>query len=57
MKEIVKYTLLIDWHLFKKFRYVSDWEGRSANRELEVLVRSYIKMFESKNGEIMWFDE
>lgn len=57
MKEIVKYTLLIDWHLFKKFRYVSDWEGRSANRELEVLVRSYIKMFESKNGEIMWIDE
>ncbi len=50
--EEIKYTLLIDRLLFKKFRYVADWDGRSANRELEVLVRSYIKTFEAKNGEI-----
>ncbi len=50
--EEIKYTLLIDRILFKKFRYVADWDGRSANRELEVLVERYIKSYESKNGEI-----
>ena len=50
--EKIKYTLLIDRILFKKFRYVADWDGRSANRELEVLVERYIKSYESKNGEI-----
>ncbi len=47
-----KFTLLIDRKLFEKFRYLSDWEGRSANRELEVLVRNYIKAFESKYNKI-----
>ena len=50
--EEIKYTLLIDRILFKKFRYVADWDGRSANRELEVLVERYIKSYESKNGDI-----
>lgn len=52
MKEIVKYTLLIDRSLFRKFRYVADWNARSANQELESLVKSYINFYESKNGKI-----
>ena len=52
MGEIEKYTLIIDRQLFRKFRYISDWEGRSANKELEVIVRRYIEAFETKHGKL-----
>lgn len=31
---ILRYTLRVNRTLFQKFRYVADYEGRSANREL-----------------------
>lgn len=33
--KIVRYTLRVDRHLFKKFRYIAESEGRSANKEIE----------------------
>ena len=33
--KIVRYTLRVDRLLFKKFRYIAESEGRSANKEIE----------------------
>ena len=33
-------------------RYIAEYEGRSANREIEVLIKRYIAEFEKKNGKI-----
>lgn len=52
MGEIEKYTLIVDRELFRKFRYISDWEGRSANKELAVIVRRYIVIFESRHARL-----
>lgn len=50
--ETVKFTLRIPAELLKKFRYVAEYNARSANRELEVLMKKHISEFEKKNGEI-----
>ena len=47
---LVRYTLRINRELFKKFRYVADSEGRSANREIEYFMKQRIKEYEDKNG-------
>lgn len=54
MTDIAKYTLRIDAELFKKFRFVADYNARSANRELEVLIKKHIAEFEKVNGEIIF---
>ena len=40
----------IDAELLKKFRFVADYNARSANRELEVLMKKHIAEFEKENG-------
>lgn len=52
MDNILRYTLRINRTLFKKFRYVADSEGRSANREIEQYIKQRVKEFEEQNGEI-----
>lgn len=47
-----KYTLRIDAQLLRALRYIAEYEGRSANREIEVLIKRYIAEFEKKNGKI-----
>ncbi len=47
-----KFTLRTDTDILKKFRYVADYNGRSANRELEVLMKRHIAEFEKTNGKI-----
>lgn len=47
-----KFTLRIDAELLKKFRFVADYNARSANRELEVLMKKHIAEFEEENGKI-----
>ena len=56
--ETAKFTLRIDTELLKKFRFVADYNARSANRELEVLMKKHIAEFEKENGKITfdWFD-
>ena len=34
-----KYTLRIDAQLLRALRYIAEYEGRSANREIEVLIK------------------
>lgn len=48
----VRYSLRIDRDLFRKFRYVAENEGRSANKEIEQMLKLRVRKFEEKNGEI-----
>ena len=50
--ETAKFTLRIDTELLKKFRFVADYNARSANRELEVLMKKHLAEFEKENGKI-----
>ena len=50
--ETVKFTLRTKEELLKKFRYVAEYNARSANRELEVLMKRHIAEFEKTHGEI-----
>lgn len=47
-----KFTLRIDTELLKKFRYIAGYNGRSANCELENLIRKYVAAFEKKHGSV-----
>lgn len=47
-----KFTLRIDSELLKKFRYIAEYNARSANRELEVVIKKHVAKFEKAYGEI-----
>lgn len=51
--QLSKFTLRIDSELLKKFRYIADYNARSANREIEVLMKKYIIEFEKEHGRIV----
>lgn len=50
--ETSKFTLRTDSELLKKFKIVADYNGRSANRELEVLMKKHVADFEQKHGKL-----
>jgi hypothetical protein len=50
--DLSKFTLRIDVELLKKFRYVADYNARSANREIEVLMKKHVDEYEKKYGKI-----
>ncbi|MCX4352670.1 MAG: Arc family DNA-binding protein [Lachnospiraceae bacterium] len=50
--DTAKFTLRTDPDLLKKFHFVADYNGRSANREIEVLMKKHVSEFESINGKI-----
>ena len=52
MEKLLRYTLRIDRELFRKFRYIAEYEGRSANKEIEQYIKRCVKEFEEKNGKI-----
>ncbi len=47
-----KFTLRINEDILKKFRYIAEYNARSANRELTILIRKHIAEFEKKHGKI-----
>ena len=47
-----RYTMRINQTLLSKLQYISQYEGRSANKQLEQLVKRCIKEFEAEHGEI-----
>ncbi len=51
--KLVRSTLRIDRQLFAKFRYVADYNGRSANREIERMIKNSVDKFEEKHGKIV----
>ena len=52
MANKVGYTMRLDRELLEKFRYIADANGRSANRELEQLIRKLVSDYEAQNGVI-----
>lgn len=62
-KEVIKvpsnlpqFTVRIEPDLLRKFRYVAEYNARSANREAEVLIKQHVEQFEKEHGKIN-FDE
>lgn len=50
--KLLRYTLRVDKILFKKFRYIAEAEGRSANKEIEQYFKKRVKEFEEEHGKI-----
>lgn len=45
-------SIRIEEEMLEKLGYVAEYEGRSVNSHVLVLIRQNIKMFESKHGVI-----
>ena len=45
-------SIRIEEEMLKKIGFVADYEGRSVNSHILVLIRENIKNFEDENGEI-----
>ncbi len=45
-------SVRLDEEMLDKLHYVADYEGRSANGQVTVLIRRCIEQFEAKHGEI-----
>ena len=50
--DLAKFTLRVDAQLLKKFKYIAESIARSANRELEIMMRRRVEKFEEANGKI-----
>ncbi len=50
--KLSKFTLRIEKEMLKKFRYIATYNGRSANKELETLIKKYIAAFEKHHDKI-----
>ena len=50
--KLLRYTLRIDRVLFKKFRYIAESKGRSANKEIEQYLKRCVASYENENGSI-----
>ena len=50
--KLLRYTLRVDSLLFRKFRYLAELEGRSANREIEQMMKKRVAAYEKENGSI-----
>lgn len=51
-KEYPRYTLRVSNEILFKLAFVSDFYGRSKNREIEYVIRKHIEDFEKKYGVI-----
>ena len=45
-------SIRIEEEMLNKISYIADYEGRSVNSQVLVLIRENIKAFEGENGEI-----
>ena len=45
-------SVRIDEKMLDKLHYVADYEGRSANSQILILIRDCIEAYEAKHGEI-----
>lgn len=48
----VRYTLRIDREPLDKLHYIARYEGRTANKQIEQLIKRCIREFEADNGAI-----
>ena len=47
-----RYTLRIPQTLLDKIRYIAEENGRSANKEIELMIKQRVKDYENEFGEI-----
>lgn len=52
MAQVNPYPLRIDKALMDKFKVVAANNGRSVNKEIEILIREAVHGYESRNGSI-----
>lgn len=50
--KLSKFTLRVNREILKKFQYVAQYNGRSANQELIILLKKHVEEFEKQNGKI-----
>lgn len=50
--KLPRYTMRIERELLDKLQYIAKYEGRTANKQLEQLVKRCIREFEKDNGKI-----
>lgn len=50
-------SIRIDSEVLDKLHYVADYEARSANGQIIILIRECIKKFEEEHGEIFFGEE
>ena len=50
--QVPRYTMRISQQLLDKLHYIASYEGRTANKQLEQLVKRCIDEFEAQHGEI-----
>lgn len=51
-----RYTLRIPQIYLEKIHYIAEENGRSTNKELEIMIKQRIKEYEEKNGIIQTSD-
>lgn len=51
------YPLRVDKALLKKLKFIANENGRSINKEIEVLIKQYVFDYEKKNGSIVISDD
>ena len=49
---IKSFSIRIDSEVLNKLHVIADYEGRSANSQILILIRDCIKSYEGKCGEI-----
>lgn len=47
-----RYTMRINADLLNKLHYVAEYDSRTVNKQLEMLVKKCVADFEEKHGEI-----
>lgn len=50
--KLLRYTLRVNRVLFRKFRYIAESEGRSANKEIEQYMKRAVAEYKKGNGKI-----
>ncbi len=43
-------SIRLDQELLNKFRIIATYEGRSLNKQVQVLIRNQVAIFESQHG-------
>lgn len=51
-EKTAKFTVRTNSALLKKFRYVAEFNARSANKEIEVLMKQHVAAFEKEYNKI-----
>ena len=50
--DLPRYTLRIPNEYLEKIRYIASENGRSANKEIELMIKRRIDRYEEEHGEI-----